>query len=95
MTGKEISEICADAIVKNGWRAQAVVALEELSEAQKEICKMLRGQGDDDHLAEEIADATIVLQQMALAFGIAGSVLEWIDKKAQRLADRLKGAQNE
>lgn len=91
MTTYDIKAVCADAVSANGWKAQAVVALEELSEAQKEICKLLRGQGDKDHLAEEIADVAITLEQMEMAFGISDSVRRWMDKKAQRLADRLKG----
>ncbi len=90
-----VEAVCADAVLRNGWRQQAVVALEELSEVQKELCKFLRGQGDKDHLAEEIADANIVLMQMEMAFGLTGSVGSWIDRKAQRLADRLKGGAGE
>lgn len=39
------------AFVNNGERTQMIVALEELSECQKEICKFLRGKGDAGHLA--------------------------------------------
>lgn len=83
--------VYARAITQNGAQLQAVVALEELSEAQKEICKFLRDHGDIDHLAEEIADATIMLEQMRMVFGINESVCRWMDRKVQRLADRLKG----
>ena len=95
MTTREIEMICAAAIERNGWQQQAVVALEELSEAQKEICKFLRGQGDREHLAEELADAEIMLMQMEMVFGLTGSVGKWIEAKAQRLADRLKGGDND
>lgn len=37
-----------------------IVAMEELSELQKEISKELRGQGDRDGILEELADAMIV-----------------------------------
>ena len=79
------------AIARNGVLLQAIVALEELSEAQTEICKFLREQGDIDHLAEEVADATIMLEQIRVIFGINDPVNKWIDKKVQRLADRVKG----
>lgn len=52
------------AIARNGVLLQAI-ALEELSEAQKEVCKLLREQGNLEHLAEEIADATIMLELWA------------------------------
>ena len=35
---------------------QVIVAIEELSELQKELCKMQRGEKDVEHIAEEIAD---------------------------------------
>jgi hypothetical protein len=91
LTIRQIEDICAAAIEQNGTQLQAVVALEELSEAQKEICKFLRGNGDKEHLAEELADAQIMLMQMEMAFGLTGSVRSWMDAKAQRLAERLKG----
>ena len=37
-----------------------IVAMEELSELQKEISKELRGQGDRDGILEELADVAIV-----------------------------------
>jgi hypothetical protein len=83
-------KVYAAAIVQNGAQLQAVVALEELSEAQKEICKFLRGCGNIEHIAEEVADATIMLEQMRMVFGINERVCEYMDAKVQRLADRLK-----
>ena len=56
-------EVYTDALVTFGERTQMVVALEELSECQKEICKYMRGYGNAEHLAEEIADAAIMLEK--------------------------------
>lgn len=83
------------AIEQNGAQLQSVVALEELSEAQKEICKFLRGCGNVDNLAEEVADATIMLEQIRVIFNINDAVCGWIDRKVQRLADRLKGGEKQ
>ena len=78
-----------------GAKAQFVVALEELSEAQKEICKFLRGKGDPDHLTEEIADAQIMLEQVQMLCGIDdGAVQEQMDSKIERLRGRIKEARN-
>lgn len=78
-----------------GAQAQLVVALEELSEAQKEICKFLRGKGDLDHLTEEIADAQIMLEQVQMLCGIdPWAVQEQMDSKIRRLRGRIKGAQD-
>ena len=81
-----------NALITYGEEAQMVVALEELSECQKEICKILRGKGDLDHLAEEIADATIMLEQLRLFFQINELVCEKMDEKVSRLDSRLKEA---
>ena len=78
------------AIAHNGAFLQAIVALEELSEAQKEICKLLRDKGSLEHLAEEVADATIMLEQLRVMFDINDRVCEYLDAKVQRLADDLK-----
>ena len=79
------------AIARNGVLLQAIVALEELSECQKEICKFLREEGNKDHLAEEVADATIMLEQLRIIFDINEQVCMWMDEKVLRLAERLKG----
>ena len=84
-------QVYESAIARNGALLQSIVALEELSEAQKEICKFLRDKGDLEHLAEEVADATIMLEQIRIIFGINERVNAWIDKKVQWLADRVKG----
>ena len=80
-----------NAMITNGVAIQEIVALEELSEAQKEICKFLRGEGSIDHLAEEVADATIMLEQIRLIYGINDLVCEKMDEKIERLDKKLKG----
>ncbi len=85
---EEKAVICA-ALETYGIDAQAIVAIEEMSELQKELCKMLRGKADLDHIAEEIADVEIMLAQMVEAFGIPLSVDAWKEFKLRRLADRI------
>ena len=80
-----------NALIHFGKATQMVVALEELSECQKEICKIIRGESNLDHLAEEIADATIMLEQVRLIFNLNDLVCEKMDEKVKRLDDRLKG----
>lgn len=72
-----------------GKKMQSIVALEELSECQKEICKLLRDKGNIDHLAEEVADAAIMLEQITQMYGIKDKVLLYMDEKCQRTLDRL------
>lgn len=79
-----------NALIAYGEETQMIKCLEELAECQKEICKILIGGDDFDHLAEEIADATIMLEQMRLMFNINDVVCEYMDTKVQRLDDNLR-----
>lgn len=80
-----------NALIRFGDGNQMIVAVEELSECQKEICKFLRGIGDREHLAEEVADATIMLEQVRLIFGLNDLVCEKMDQKIARLDEKLRG----
>ena len=94
MNKTNYSERCktyTNAMLAFGGRNQMIVAIEELSECQKEICKILRGGEDYRHLAEEIADATIMLEQMRYIFGLNELVCEKMDQKIMRLDARLNG----
>lgn len=84
------AQVYTNALICFGETAQMVMALEELSEVQKEICKKLRGYSNLDHLAEEIADATIMLEQLRLFFGLNDLVCEKMDEKVKRLDALLK-----
>lgn len=79
-----------NALIQFGKANQLIVALEELSEVQKEICKVMRGQTSLDHLAEEIADATIMLEQMRYIFCMNELVCEKMDEKILRLDEKLR-----
>ena len=90
----DYSERCktyTNAILAFGEQNQLIVAIEELSECQKEICKILRGGDGLRNLAEEIADATIMLEQIQLIFSINDCVCNFMDEKIKRLDDRVKG----
>lgn len=80
-----------NAMIQYGDAAQSIVAIEELAECQKEICKFLRGNGNLEHLAEEVADATIMLEQIRGIYQINDKVCDYMDQKIQRLDQRLKG----
>lgn len=86
------ANVYAEAIATFGEEVQLIVALEELSEAQKEICKALRGYIREDRLAEEVADATIVLEQVRQIFGINDQVCSQMDTKILRLRRRIDEA---
>ena len=90
-TYEERKQIYDAALGKWGAKMQATVAIEEMSEVIKEITKMLRGELNREHMAEEIADATIMLEQVRLIFNLNDLVCEKMDEKVQRLDDKLKG----
>ena len=75
-----------DALKKFGKSRQSIIAMEELSELQKEISKFLRDKGDSDHLAEEVADVEIMIEQLKQFYDISNEVFEWKRKKLARLA---------
>lgn len=91
----KFNELERSKIYESAWKTwgtemQATVAIEEMSEVQKEICKVLRGKGNRENLAEEIADAKIMLEQVSQIFNIKASVETWIDYKIAKLERELE-----
>lgn len=82
-------EILQEAIDRYGTEAQLMMVLEEMSELQKEICKWFRGKRDRDAVADEVADVEIMLEQVRMIFQIEDIVDDQIEKKVNRLRDRL------
>lgn len=85
-------EICRKAMETFGKSSQMQVAIEEMSELTKELCKNGRGQENTTHIAEEIADVEIMLQQMVMLFDCEGQVETFRRYKLERLAERIKEA---
>lgn len=72
-----------------GPRLQTLVAIEEMSELQKELVKHERGADNVPRIAEEIADVQIMLDQMTILFDCADAVQNLHSAKVARLAKRL------
>lgn len=89
MNKEEKNRLYRKAIDYYGEMSQSLVAIEEMSELTKEICKRFRGKDDYDALAEEIADVTIMLEQLQLMHSIKDLVKHQKEVKLRRLADRL------
>lgn len=84
-------EIMKTAIKTFGPQLQTVVAIEEMSELQKELTKFLRGNGKKKHLTEEVADALIMITQVQIIYGIGDEdVREVMDYKLNRLRERVQ-----
>ncbi len=65
------------AIDKWGKPLQLVMAVEECSELQKEVCKVLRGDWSSvrmDNIASEIADVRLMTDQLEYMFEIGAKV---------------------
>ena len=80
------------AIETYGADLQKQVAIEEMAELTKEICKDFRGKGNREHILEEIVDVSIMLEQLQIMYGISISeMLRAVESKVKRLEERLKG----
>ena len=86
---KANKELYQQACDKWGRYEQLIVAIEELSELIKEICKDIRDMGDVDHLAEEVADVEIMCEQLRFIYDFGDKVDGWKEYKLNRLKERL------
>lgn len=92
LTVQESDEIYRAALETFGARAQVLMAIEEMSELTKELCKNDRGRENATHIAEEIADVEIMLGQMKILFDCMGTVDKFRWYKLSRLARRIEEA---
>ena len=95
------------AIETFGYDLQIAVAIEEMAELTKALCKAQRklfaaemfiGDGEidnHDEIAEEIADVQIVLEELMLLFGIPSEVQKARKRKLERLEMRIEKAREE
>lgn len=78
------------ALATYGTTYQLVVAIEELSELQKEITKTIRDISNKEHLIEELADVEIVLEELKMILNINQEEVDTIkSQKIKRLENRL------
>ena len=91
MRTRNETETFQKAIDEYGAANQLVVLFEEMSELQKEVCKAFRYNRAQfaPHVAEEVADLEIMLEQTKLIFGIDDDVEMWRLDKVVRLRERL------
>ncbi len=96
MNYQEVTDIYKQAIKTYGEHAQKLMAIEEMSELTKEICKDFRGKLDREHLIEEMADVLIMLDQMLILYKISGEEVGLMRiKKVERLKERLEKVNDE
>ena len=82
-------EVFNDAVYYFGRQHQRQKAIEELSELIKEVSKEQIGEGNIEHLAEEMADVEITMEQLKIMYDNAALVEQYREKKVSRLAGRV------
>ena len=96
MNHKEIIDTYKQAIETYGEKVQKLMAIEEMSELTKEICKDFRCKLDREHLIEEMADVLIMLDQMLILYKISGEeIISMCERKMNRLKERLEKQNDE
>lgn len=92
-------EVLKAAISTYGEKAQADMALEEMSELAKAVLKLRRatGKADDEererlreNIVEETADVMIMLAQMIMLYDRDNKIQSIVDYKVNRLYERLR-----
>lgn len=92
-----MKEVFEKAILTYGQTAQEDVAIEEMSELIKAICKMRRAGVNEkpaatDAIVDEIADVSIMLEQLCMMYECFEAVENRRQYKVRRLENRLKEA---
>lgn len=77
------------AIKEYGKNNQIWKFIEEVGELQDAICKYRSSRDTVEHVAEEIADVTIMLEQLRIIFGVNDLVCDYMDKKIIRLSRNM------
>lgn len=86
-----LNDVNTEAILHYGIEKQSVVCMEELAELTQQVSKQLRGKGDKNHLAEEMADVYICLDMLKKMYNIDPEQLEdEIWRKLARTEYRIK-----
>ena len=83
------AESCNTIAQHYGKDSQVLVAIEEMSELTKELCKYFRRYDRRNEIIEELADAEIMLEQLKCLFDIHTEVSNEIDYKLERQLRRI------
>lgn len=86
-----IETVIQKAIETYGADLQKQVAIEEMAELTKEICKDFRGKANRENIIEQIAGVQIMLYQLMAMYNISDTELAiTLGLKITRLDERLK-----
>lgn len=82
-------EIYQEAIKTWGPHMQIDMCIEEMAELTQALVKYKRGKGDLHNIAEEIADVSIMLEQMIVVFDCNNKTVNYKRFKLARLKNTL------
>ena len=83
-------ETCKSIANHYGREHQVLIAIEEMSELTKELCKYFRRYDRKKEIIEEVADAQIMIEQLIELFGINNEVDRMVDYKLNRQIRRME-----
>lgn len=79
--------VCQRAVNAYGKDHQLIICMEEMAELTKELSKNLRGEENIPHIAEEVADVEIMLEQVKLLFNLREAAADAKEAKLLRLQE--------
>ena len=92
-------KVLIDAIKTFGEEHQLKIAIEEMSELTKAICKTLRSDRktveDYEAVCEEMADVIIMINQLKLIYNNIDGVEWWVNEKIERLERTIEEHQKQ
>ncbi len=92
MTREKELQICAEVLKRYGNRPQIIKAIEEMSELTHALSRYVATEAPDAgvraNVCEEIADVSVMLDQLRMIFD-GGEVAGWREAKLARLAKKL------
>lgn len=89
MKREQKTALYAQAIEHYGLETQVIMVFEETAELQNALAKFIRGRGTQQAVITELADVSIMVEQMARLFGQEDFATEK-ERKLKRLARRLR-----
>lgn len=89
MTKEQTEKLCCF-IEQYGKEKQVIKAVEECAELQQRLCEAFTKKVKTSLIAEEIADVTIMLEQLKIIFDCSSDVESWIEIKIRRQIERMK-----
>jgi len=89
------NKVFIEGFIEFGSETQIIIAIEEFSEVTKTLTKHLRGKTNLNDMAEELAHAKIMIDQMICLFNLEKQVNQEYEKALNRLIKLLIESEDE